>query len=391
MAYEIHFMKNIFLCAVFVFTVFLTSIVNAEDYNQLDSFVRLTINGSNVNLRLFPTTADIDGMKPVAQANTTDTSDVFIAEAWPIKDKRDNSMWYRILYSVDPKSSEVISLNRWNKEIQKNTCVFVNVRFTEQSYLSENEYEQVRQSAYLKYPMTLDSTEKAQREMVESELYLWGVNATEGAAIYENPGESVIGEFRDYWGDDWEPITGVVGIPSSPDWVRIPGSCFGKWGHPGGWIKVSEVKYNEKRACAFLKYDNFYFGENIPQILERWGSGNVTREYDDGYDQASGPYIRTVIIAPGLEIELREGYMFEAKWLFSYKITRVGAGVCGIFIGREWCGKEWVEKVLGKPEEVVPQDSGERWRFHFYSCNLDVTFSKDGLVAEIRLESWGTD
>ena len=389
-------MKKFIACAAIAFVFLSLGARNGEaapslPQKQPEPFVKLTIKEANVKLRHAPHVDEEDFA--FTQVNASET---FIAEGWPIKNLSDGSMWYRLLFVVDAKSGEVMDFSRWNEEVFfGSTHAFIDAQYVDLSRLSENEREQVKTSDYLTYPLAPDVSEEAQREAVSTGLYLWNVKVKENVRIYEHPDTSskVLGESS--WGRDDLSVIDVAGRPSSLEWLKIDGSCWQE-AFPGGWVEMSDVEIARDGPPleAFVeRYGTLYFGENTPQILARWGNATVTREYDHEY--AGGfamPMFQTKIVAPGLEIELEESAAGSSNMPRSYKITRTGAGVCGIFVGREWCGKDWVKDVLGEPiNTATTLESGELWRFHpegEHNYNLDITFSQDGQVAEIDMMSW---
>jgi hypothetical protein len=74
-----------------------------------------------------------------------------------------------------------------------------------------------------------------------------------------------------------------------------------------------------------------------------------------------------------------------------FSIQRKSAGIGGIFIGVDWCNKEFVKKYLGEPRNVYDDDenggvNGLRWNWGDEFNDLDIVFDTNGLVRSIRFD-----
>ena len=86
-----------------------------------DDFVRLAIEGENVNLRPH---AQAVG-RAIAQANV---GNVFIAEKQRVINEHDNSRWYEIVLALDAETNRIITLSEWNSRFKANSA-FVHADF----------------------------------------------------------------------------------------------------------------------------------------------------------------------------------------------------------------------------------------------------------------------
>jgi len=100
-----------------------------------DSYVRLAIKGTNVNLRPQP----LGKGRVVAQMNT---GDVFIAEKRQALNSYDNSKWYRIVLAVSAKTGKIGLLSEWDSRFKANAA-FVHADFATVSSLAEGDMEKI--------------------------------------------------------------------------------------------------------------------------------------------------------------------------------------------------------------------------------------------------------
>ena len=100
-----------------------------------ESFVRLAVNGKNVNLRPTPqATGEV-----VAQANA---GDGFIAEKWPITNDEDGSEWYKIALALDAKSGKISALSSWDSRFTTDRA-FVSAKYASISPLQKGDSEKI--------------------------------------------------------------------------------------------------------------------------------------------------------------------------------------------------------------------------------------------------------
>ena len=126
---------GIFCGMFFLLAVMLCTPVLAEGW------VRLEINGTDVNLRSVPNSPST----VLAQANT---GDVFIAEKWPVLNQESDSNWYKLVWAVDKEAGAIVDLAKFNQSLSKGTLVFVNEKLINVLPLAAGEEEQLIQRPY---------------------------------------------------------------------------------------------------------------------------------------------------------------------------------------------------------------------------------------------------
>ncbi|GBU23215.1 hypothetical protein R80B4_03131 [Fibrobacteres bacterium R8-0-B4] len=166
------------------------------------------------------------------------------------------------------------------------------------------------------------------------------------------------------------------------------GGGRGRGGRGGGGAgaagAVAEAAADEAAAKAkaeariTMAIDVGYFvledlGANMQEIVQRWGPYKNLEDKHVSFD--------------GLEV------WYQDAWDNSFILTRKGAGMGSIFVGVNWCNKDYIEKVFGKVIRIEKsEDDGvERWSLDnappdgwYFSINL--TFDKNGLVREFSFQ-----
>ena len=99
-------MKKLMMMAV-VCCFFVTEGCTTSGETKETEYVRLAINGTDVNLR----------PQPFASGRIltrTNAGDVFIAEKQPVVSGQDETKWYKIVLAVDPETGEPVKLSQWD-------------------------------------------------------------------------------------------------------------------------------------------------------------------------------------------------------------------------------------------------------------------------------------
>ena len=105
-----------------------------------DTFVRVSINGTNVNLRPLPQASG--GI--VAQVNS---EYIFIAEKWPIRNLKDDTQWYRLVLAVN-ESGEIVDLEKHDKRFKAEAYPFLIERYASVTPLEPGDAEKIAGTAY---------------------------------------------------------------------------------------------------------------------------------------------------------------------------------------------------------------------------------------------------
>ena len=120
---------TILFCAALI--LFAPVAVHADE-----DYVRIAINGTNVNLR----------PQPIAEGRVTaqmSTGDVFIAEKAIIFNKNGNSKWYKIVLALDATKGKISMLSEWDSRFGENVA-FVNADYATASPLEKGDMEKIK-------------------------------------------------------------------------------------------------------------------------------------------------------------------------------------------------------------------------------------------------------
>ena len=107
----------------------------ADDTDDADNYVRLSIKGKNVNLR--PQAQAVG--RVIAQVNT---GDVFIAGKQLVVNEPNGSKWYEIVLAVDAKTNKITALSNWNSRFKANSA-FVHADFVAMSPLAGGDMDDI--------------------------------------------------------------------------------------------------------------------------------------------------------------------------------------------------------------------------------------------------------
>ena len=362
-----------------------------------DGYVRLAINGTNVNLRPKPQAKGA----VIAKVNT---GDVFIAEKWPVTSVEDGSKWYKIVLWPDPKSGEIVSVPfvktfSYYDEDRGDTVspvnAYVSAQFATESPLAVGDMEQIMETPDGEGFSALDMSPENQRRMaldkggvfyINSDLFPDGSNRKE-YAIYREPSSKSgkkkypLTEENRYKGELYVADKSVQG------WLRI---ITDRTPVSSGWIETkSEVWQAEDFSLGIFM--TLCLGANVPDIVRRWGPGVIVSRDNSvlGEFWWHGVENITKMSFDGLDVSFTDARNFE------FTLTRRGAGMGGIFIGEDWCGKDYLKRVFAhfSPEAIQAdkrEDGAEQWRLNlgrdgwFYS--YEIAFGADGLVSELRFD-----
>ena len=341
-----------------------------------DGYVRLAIKGANVNLRPEPRPAG----QIVAQMNT---GDVFIAEKWPIILADDKTEWYKLVLAVDAKTDKISVLSDWNSRFVKNVA-YVRSDFATVSPLAKGDMQKILATpAGIGYSYDIDPRWGEFDAITKNNFRFFAayeVSIVKNVSVYNgnfmNDDAKVIGRYKS--GD----VVRMLGTDADETVYKVMDPSFKR---PPGYIDADAVKQkrlDEEKSLdfsAFKRFCELFIGANVAEIARKWGATEVERRMVDIFDQ--GDYvILTSIKAPGMEASI-EDHTGPLTYVNNFELSRKGAGIGGIYIGVDWCNKEWVRKLLGKPDDE--DENYWRWNSEFQSVYIRF---ENGLVKSFRSE-----
>ena len=135
--------KKFLLLAVFVLFCSVCIVQSrAKDIKKAapEGYVKLSITGTNVNLRPLPQASG----NIIKQVNT---GDIFIAEQWTIENTAEKSKWYRIVFAVNANGG-ITSLASTDKKFKAGIFPFVSAQYAKASPVTEKEDAAIRKIPY---------------------------------------------------------------------------------------------------------------------------------------------------------------------------------------------------------------------------------------------------
>ena len=354
-------------------------------------YVRLAINGTNVNLRPQPRA----GGSVVAQMNT---GDVFFAEKWPITCGIDDSLWYKIVLPA-PDSGAIKPLRDWDSRFRANVA-FVNANFATVSPLKNGDIERIANTP-VGQGYSFNQNEHAFADMVKVGILPFNANYSikNATDIYDSPpindnDPAVIGRYEQ--GADIRTI-GVDSVECLAYVVADP--SFRK---PVGWVDADDVSVH-RYEMDFGDFDFLGFqrscvlslGANLPEIIRKWGDATIERsafEFLDEYviyTSVEGPdYMAAFYEMPPMP-DRASTDILAITYLSTFSIERKGAIIGGIHIGNH--DKNTVKKLLGEPDTTGLDGLVEEWNWTSEFNDLYVYFDKDGRVSSMYIQARSAD
>ena len=364
-------------------------------------YVRLAINGTNVNLRPQPRA----GGSVVAQMNT---GDVFFAEKWPITCLEDDSQWYKIVLPA-PERWTIKPLCDWDKRFKANVA-FVNANFatisplrickngcTEECGCDLNRIKRTPVGQYQGYLVHTQDPIYSISTMKEAGFLPFSPNGSvkNGTDIYyylPSMGSDVIGRYEQ--GADVR-IIGVRPEEPTPYYI-VADPYFRK---PVGFVAADDISiepYKPEDGEKNFDWQGLHtslvisVGGSLPEIVRRWGGGQVERY---SYADLGGVYLIHNIVGeqdsnvkyyewlpePDGTIESPAILRFE-----SFSTNRKGVFVCGIHLGHD--NKDSIQKLMGEPDEKGKDDQGEYWNWRNANDLFYVYFDAGGIVTSVSLQ-----
>ena|GEM_PF-2330880 len=349
-------------------------------------YVRLAINGTNVNLRPQPRAAG----RVVAQMNT---GDVFFAEKWSITLDDDKSQWYKIVLPA-PDFGKIEPLCDWDKRFVANVA-YVRADFANISPLKEDDIERIlatpvgRGYSYNVAPNTNEFDTMVKSGFIPLSPVCSIKNRTE---IFEdNPQLSrtpVIGRYEQ------GTHVRIVGMEPKGLYYIAADPNFSK---PVGYVKAEDISVehyepDERKNSAWLGFNSYSVmsvGANLPEIVSKLGEAKIER---NAFEFLGMYVIYTSVATPDFEATFYE-YLPEPEGTMeshlslavNYFITctakRNGALIGLIRIGHD--DKNSVKKLLGEPH-IENKDS---WYWDNEFNHLGVSFDENGRVLSVTIEA----
>lgn len=359
--------KRWFLCLAYLFCfVFVFSgIVHAATETAETGYVVIEVAKDNVRLRSSPS---VEG-EIVAELPA---GTLLLAETWSIQDAAGKMSWFAVADVLNDAGESI------RAEVTGN---FWSPWFVSASH-AERTKREIPPSAYVQGYGAVDSSPETQRRMAENRSVKI-IMPAEGTGdqhipVYAEPATSSAGINIGLTG--WKcSQSGLIGVDGvKPGWmflVDLAGQLS------SGWVEskhMSPQVYPYGNEAAYLA--GLTLGANVPEIMRRWGPARVKRTVEERWD---GFHANTELTFEGLEV------VYTDYRNFAFHLTRRGAGIGGIFIGADWCDKDYIEKIFGGQFTIEKQkrDGGtEGWSFiggpDGWNFSFALIFDAKGLVRE---------
>ena len=358
---------------------------SAEYREDNDSgFVPIAVVKTNVRLREGPSTQS----KIMGQVNPGFT---VVAEKWLVRDDEAKMSWYRIVGFIDTKTGRVDNqLGNFRAPCYVSADLVQETSYSKVGYSEDVIMEQLALTPYGQGYSAVDASPETQRRMAEQKTLkqLW---IAEGVyertiPIYAGPSKSS-GELKG---------VGLTGknFHDYDDYIAVDASQAG-WLHivdvmsrcPSGWVEAN--LFDLKTQYDYVRIGKLFtlnLGANVPDILRRWGPGEVVERKT--YESWKGYVEATIMSFDGLEV------LYEDYRNFSFTLTRKGAGLGGIFVGVSWCNKDYIEKTFGKALEIQfkgqSNNGDEYWTLvggpDGWHIGITLYFDKQGIVQKLQYE-----
>jgi len=385
-------MKRFFL----VFPALLVLLALCSAAFAEDGYVRLAINGTNVNLRPQPRA----GGSVVAQMNT---GDVFFAEEWPITCTIDDSLWYKIVLPA-PDSGAIKTLRDWDSRFKANVA-FVNANFVTVSPLKNGDMGRIEATPVGEgyWAGGHDPWVAFQMEKAGFMPFYPAFTTKNATDIYRNSPindnvPTVIGR-HERGADVW-----VIGIEIDSDECLAFIVADPSFRKPAGWVVADdisveryEMEFGDFDFIGFQRFCILSVGGNLPEIYRKW-HGTVERRAFEFFDEY---VIYTSFEGSEFQVTFYE-YLPQPDGTPNYNPApiryfqtlsinnRDGASfVGGIHIGHD--EKNTVQKLLGEPSAKNKDEEGESWNWSSEFSDLYVNFDNDGIVSSMSIQARAAD
>ncbi len=298
---------------------------------------------------------------------------MLLVEAWVVVDPADGTSWYPVAEVAD----DTIPNIRGERTRYLRRPLYIN-----ESFVKEIEESVPPITPVVGYDDLAGSPPASQRRMVEQQ----------SVKSFSLPGNKAVVAYTEAFldsaplldklsSDAYNECDLVAIADLNPGWLLI----VDRAGHfDTGWVETARVQienHSDGREAAYLVALNL--GANVPEIMRRWGPGRIV-----------GRAAEKLWYGFSATTELD----FEGLWVtyrsqndFSFKLWRKGAGIGGVFIGEDWCNKDYIQKNFGKLftiKKSTNDDATENWFFGGslggWGVKFHLTFDTKGLVEEFQ-------
>ena len=337
-----------------------------EGEDGFTGFVVVQTTTDNALLRKGPTEASEAIAKLPADV-------MLLVENWVVVDPADGTSWYPVAQVAD----DTIPNIRGERTRYLRRPLYIN-----ESLVRETEESVPPITPVVGYDDLAGSPPASQRRMVEMQsVKSFSLPGNKAVMAYTEAFSGSAPLLDKLSSDAYSECDLVAIADLKPGWLLI----VDRSGHfDTGWVEAARVRvenHPDGREAAYLVALNL--GANVPEIMRRWGPGRIAGRAAEklwyGFSST------TELAFEGLRVSYR------SQNDFSLKLWRKGAGLGGIFIGEDWCDKDYIQKNFGKLftiKKSVNDNATESWTFggnpKGWGFRFHLTFDAKGLVEECQ-------
>lgn len=354
-------------------------------------YVKLTVTKGGENIRGLP-----GQHSPVV--SRADSGEILIAEAKTIKNEDDGSEWYRVVAFPDGQNTlklaanspetafihPVIPVNHVTAEpLDEDLAARMEWYHSKQGTPPESDGRFTAGSAH-------DWSEEAQREVAQKGLPMTGVAPVNKITI--NDPSATQGESLTFLTDrgNMQVFTITSKTVDETEWYLLTDHFLKQ----AGWVKAGDFRVITPDRGGDERF--YYHFTNLCRNLDTTLStfGPLTGRQQDVQFGDDGAEAVMYFITQNFEGANFTFNVFHGEDGSTYPmggtIWGKGKGLGGIFIGVDWCGKEYVRHLLGEPSEInINEEGDEEWDYSVESHDLWVTFDGHGLVKQLFVHMGG--
>jgi hypothetical protein len=271
--------------------------------------------------------------------------------------------WYRVVGLPDTDSGDLADVLQAFPETPSYPYVSASLLQPYGGGYSERDLpERITALPYGMGYSALDSSPEVQRAMAEQRTLKHLAPPGGTFPVYSQPSASspIKGHYSERE-DSWHNV--LVAVDFRPGWLLVVDL---KNHGPSGWVESGRLRVFEPDDGQSWHFDvgelvALNLGANVREIMRRWGPGTVVERFTgtDWEEDRVGSNTVAVLAFEGFRVE------YNNYSNFSFTLTRPGAGLGGIFVGVDWCDKEYIDRVFGKilSKQVFTGEGGiESWR-----------------------------
>lgn len=327
-----------------------------------------------------------------------DSGAILVAEKWPILDE--NMSWYRIVGLVGKESGRVTGALQAFPNAH--AYPYVSAAFVK-PYIGEfsngDISKQIMATPYGAGYSAVDFSCEVQRKMAEQRTLRWVFAPNEGGNIPVYAQPSAASEIQGHYSEKNDHL--VVVDNSRSGWLFVVDLSAGA---PSGWVESHLLEVADRKEGGGDGRESGYqvalnLGANVAEILRRWGPETVVerRVEKNVYTFNGGTEYEEKMLAVSVQTRISaEGFTLTYTDYnnFDFILIRPGAGLGGIFVGEDWCDKEYIQRVFGNisPLEFIPDKGIERctiqggpdgWQFL-----IILEFNSQGQISKFSYRCW---